>query len=320
MSEQAGHRRRRTWVIVGVVVGSFVLLSCFGMLMMLLVFVGMSPDGGWGDRVGIVRISGEIGGSSGGLSLLREVVEVESTMELLREAAEDGRTKAIVLRINSPGGSASAAQEIYQAIRRVKEKTGKPVVASLGDVAASGAYYVAAAADKIVATPATLTGSIGVIMELENFEEVMKKIGVRFDTIKSGKHKDIGSPFRGMTSEERGIMRSLIMDVYDQFISDVARGRNLSKERVRQLADGRMFTGRQAKALGLVDELGGLQEAVTLAARLAQMRDEPQVYEFKRGESLMDILIGSVIHAIRLEVREALSGGLRRRGAGVRMK
>lgn len=320
MGEQARNRRRTTWIIVGVVVGLFVLLSCFGMLMMFLVFVGASSDGGWGDRVGIVRISGQISGGGDGMSLFGSTAGAESTMKLLRKAADDERTKAIVLRINSPGGSASASQEIYQAILRLKQKTGKPVVASMSDVAASGGYYIAAAADKIVATPATMTGSIGVIMELENFEEVMKKIGVRFDAIKSGKHKDIGSPYRGLTPEERNIMQSLIMDVYDQFVSDVAKGRNMSKERVRKLADGRVFTGRQAKELGLVDELGGLHEAIKLAAKLANLRGEPQTYEFKRGESLMDILINSVTHAVRLEVRDALKSGLRRGSEGVRME
>lgn len=179
----------------------------------------------------------------------------------LRKFEGEKNVKAILLRINSPGGTVGMSQEVYDAVNAVRAK-GKPVVVSMGDVTASGGYYIAAAADKIFANPGTLTGSIGVIMHLMNWAETEKKIGLQPSVIKSGAFKDIGSADRPMTPEEKALLQNIIMDSYDQFVTAVAEGRKLDKEAVKKLADGRVYSGRQAKAVHLVDELGGYDDAL----------------------------------------------------------
>lgn len=186
--------------------------------------------------------------------------------------------KAIILRINSPGGSVASVQEIYEEIIRTKKKN-KVIVASFGDVSASGGYYIAAAADKIVANPGTITGSIGVIMQSGNFQELFKKIGVKFEIIKSGKFKDSGSPHRALTPEERRIFQQLIDDAYDQFIVAIMEGRGMSRQAILKLATGRVFTGRQALKVGLIDALGGLQRSIEIAAELAGITGEPHIID-----------------------------------------
>jgi protease-4 len=173
----------------------------------------------------------------------------------------------VVLRVDSPGGSAAASQEIANEIRRFKEDTGKPVVISMGSVAASGGYYISVYADKIVASPATLTGSIGVISEFIYIQGLLDKLGLQMEIIKAGEHKDMG--LRPMTDEERQIMQTITDDLYGQFVVAVAKGRNLTQETVRKLATGQIYTGDQALQLGLVDELGDREEAIELAAKLA---------------------------------------------------
>ena len=167
-------------------------------------------------------------------------------------------------------------QEIYEEIEKLKKK--KPVIASLGGVAASGGYYIASACDQIVANPGTLTGSIGVIMELANVEGLMEKLGVKEYPIKSGPHKDIGSPFRPLTNEGKKILQSLVDNVHGQFVRAVAKGRGLPEEKVRELADGRIYSGEQAKALGLVDILGNMEDAIELAARQGGIEGTPEVF------------------------------------------
>jgi protease IV len=194
----------------------------------------------------------------------------------LDKIRKDPLIKAVVLRINTPGGSVGATQEICEEIEKIKQ-SGKKVVASMGDVAASGGYYVATTADKIMANPGTITGSIGVIAEMGNVEELFKKIGVKIEVIKSGKHKDIGSPVRQMTQEERKMLQDLINNAYEQFIAAVVKGRNMPYEKVKQLADGSIYTGQQAKDNGLIDELGNLEDAVKLAGQLAGIKGEPNV-------------------------------------------
>ncbi|OGS43872.1 MAG: hypothetical protein A2539_06340 [Elusimicrobia bacterium RIFOXYD2_FULL_34_15] len=190
---------------------------------------------------------------------------------------EDNKTvKAVVLRINSPGGTVGAVQEIYSGILKLRKK-GKIVVASFGDVAASGGYYVACGCDKIVSNPGTLTGSIGVILETGNFTELMRKVGVRIEAIKSGKHKDIGSFAREMTVEEKKILQDLINDAYEQFLAAVMTGRKFDDVKARGLADGRIFTGMQAKEAGLVDEIGGLDEAIEITKKIANLGDNVKI-------------------------------------------
>ncbi len=198
-------------------------------------------------QVGVVEVEGVI-------------VDSKKIIEQLDDFHEDGSIKAIVLRINSPGGGVGPSQEIHDEVRRIDAD--KPVVVSMGSVAASGGYYIAAPARVIFANPGTITGSIGVIMEFTNVQELLEKIGLHSQVVKSGKHKDIGSPVRPMTEEDRALLQALIDDVHTQFVDSVAAGRQLEVQKVRTFADGRIFTGRQARELGLVDELGGLEAAI----------------------------------------------------------
>jgi len=216
-----------------------------------------------GDGVGVLQIDGAIDDSH----------EVLAEMKRLKEMPW---VKAIVVRIDSPGGAVAPTQEIFEEIQRFKKQ--KPIIASMGGMATSGGYYIAAACDRIVANPGTLTGSIGVIMQLSNVEELMKKIGVRGVNVKSGANKDLGSPFQTLSPEGREILQSLVDNVHSQFVAAVAKGRGMKEAQVRKLADGRVFSGAQAKELGLVDQFGTLEDAVELAAKRAGLESEPAVY------------------------------------------
>jgi protease-4 len=200
--------------------------------------------------------------------------------------------KALILRINSPGGSAAASQAIYEELMRLKKDKRVKVVATMGDVCASGGYMIAAAADRIVANPATLTGSIGVIMHLANYEGLMGKVGVRSVTIKAGRLKDMGSPDRLMTREERRILQSIVDDSYELFLEAVAAGRGWPVARVRPLAEGRIYTGRQAKAVGLVDEMGTFEVAAAAARKLAGLpaSEEPGEVDGEDWQRLINML------------------------------
>lgn len=195
----------------------------------------------------------------------------------IKKMAAKKEVRAIVLDINSPGGTVGAVQEIHSAILKAKASEKKPFVARFGEVSASGGYYVAAPCDAIYSHPGTITGSIGVIFSVSNFEGLMKKVGYRNEAIKSGKYKDIGSAMRTMTAEERRLLQGMIDDSYDQFVGAVAAGRKMKLEDVRELADGRIYTGRQAKETGLVDELGDLQDAIDAAGEMAKLGKNPRV-------------------------------------------
>lgn len=211
------------------------------------------------------------------------IEDATATVDDLEDIGENDSIKAVVLRVDSPGGGVAPSQEIYDAVVRLREK--KPVVASLANVAASGGYYVAAACDAIVSNAGTLTGSIGVLMQVGNVEELMKKLGLSGEVLKAGRYKDIGSPIRTMTAEERGILQDMLADVHDQFVAAVAKGRNLPPADVRLVADGRVFSGAQAFELKLVDKLGGLREAVLLAGEKGGIEGEPKRVEFREGRS-----------------------------------
>jgi protease-4 len=217
------------------------------------------------------------------------LVTSEDVIEELTDYAEDSSIKAIVLRIDSPGGGVVASQEIYNAVKNAR-KEGKIVVASMGTVAASGGYYVAAAADKIVANPGTLTGSIGVKMEFANIEKLLEKVGVRGLVVKAGEYKDVGSPFRDMTEPEKKLIQGVIDDVHSQFIKAVAEGRKLKEDEVRSIADGRIFTGRQALELKLVDRLGDLADSIRIAGELVGIKGKPRVVEKKKNIPFLDYL------------------------------
>ena len=216
-----------------------------------------------GEGVGVLQVDGAIEDS-------------RSVLDELKRFADAPWIKAVVVRIDSPGGAVAPTQEIFEAIRKVKKK--KPFIASMGGVAASGGYYIAAACDKILANPGTLTGSIGVIMQLSNVEDLMKKIGVKGVNIKSGPNKDIGSPLHPLSDEGRAILQGLVDDVHSQFVNAVAKGRSIDETVVRKLADGRIYSGAQAKAVGLVDEFGTLDDAIEMAARRAGIEAKPAVY------------------------------------------
>ncbi len=232
------------------------------------------------EKIGIVEIKGII-------------TNATPIIEQLQKFRKNKRVRAIVLRINSPGGAIGPSQEIYTEVRRVAKEI--KIVASLGSVAASGGYYVACPAHKIVANPGTITGSIGVLMEFANIQRLMDKIGLKGVVIKSGEYKDIGSPLRDMSRKEKKILQDLIDDVHEQFIQSVAESRNLLLEKVRTISDGRIFSGQQAQALGLVDQMGNFHDAVRIAADLAEISGEPSlVYpEWKRRFSLWDFVFGS---------------------------
>lgn len=246
-----------------------------------------------GDKVAVIYIKGVITTQevSGGF-FSSGTAGIQRVLDALRRAEEDPTIKAVVLRIDSPGGSAAASQEISAQVERVK-RAGKKVVVSMGDIAASGAYWVAAGADRIFADPATITGSIGVLIETFQMTGLYGKIGVNKEVIKSGPYKDMGSESRPMTPQERAILQKMVDDIYDQFVDRVAEGRKMLREKVLLLADGRVFTGRQAKTVGLVDELGDFREAIREAGRLAGIKGEPEVTDLG-PTSLWDMLLRNI--------------------------
>jgi protease-4 len=226
-------------------------------------------------KVALMRIEGPI-------------MDSKDAVDELKGYLDDNSIKAVVLRIDSPGGAVAPSQEIYEEVRKVAAK--KKVVVSMGSIAASGGYYIASGASRIVANPGTLTGSIGVIMEIPNIEGLMNKIGVKAEVIKSGRNKDIGSMFRPMKPEEKKLLQGVMDDVHEQFIRAVAQGRKMKVEDVRKIADGRVFTGEQAKKVGLVDQLGSLEDTIRIAARLVGIQGEPEVVTKKSNLSFFDLL------------------------------
>jgi protease-4 len=268
-------------IIIGVILGVF-LLSIF-----FLARFGEEKPFTLGDKIAVVDVKGVITSSRG-------------IVEQIERLKEDDDIKAIILRINSPGGGVGPSQEIYREVLRAKEK--KKIIASMESVAASGGYYVACASDLIVANPGTITGSIGVVMEFSNVEDLLKKIGLRSYVIKSGKHKDIGSPLRKMTSEEKAILQEVIDSVHDQFVRAVAEGRDMEERKVRQIADGRIFSGEQAKELGLVDRLGSLQDAIEIAAEMIGIEGKPVVIYPKKKLSLYEFLFKKSLRLLLDEI------------------
>jgi protease-4 len=248
------------------------------------------------NQVGVIEVTGVI-------------VDSKKIISQLNTFHEDSAVKSIVLRIDSPGGGVGPSQEIYDEVKRIDAD--KPIVVSMGSVAASGGYYIAAPARLIFANPGALTGSIGVVMEFTNFQELLEKIGLRSQVVKSGKHKDIGSPVRPMSEEERALLQSLLDDVHSQFVDAVADGRKLDRQRVRTLADGSIFTGRQAKELGLVDELGSLEAAVRRAGELGGIDGKPNVvYPPGDKPKLIDFLIQEASSQLRQALLSQQGGGL----------
>lgn len=244
------------------------------------------------DKIGVVNIDGVITDSI-------------PIAEQLDEFGKDDSIIAVILRVDSPGGGVAASQEIYDAVIELKKK--KKVIASMGSIAASGGLLVACSADKIVANPGTITGSISAIMQFANIEGLLKKVGVKSSVVKSGQYKDIGSPFREMTPEEKVIVRDLIDDIYNQFIDVIVKERGLTREKVIEIADGRIFSGRKAKELGLVDYLGDMSFAAKLASKMAGKTGKYElVYPNKKRFSVFDYFMENAASKIGNSIREKI--------------
>ncbi len=254
----------------------FIILGLFFLLIIVSIFLVMLQKSiPIGDRVALIRIAGII-------------TDSRDATEEIKEYVKNPSVKAIVLRIDSPGGAVAPSQEIYEEVRKAVAK--KKVLVSMGSVAASGGYYIASPATRIIANPGTLTGSIGVIMEIPNITGLMDKLGIKTEVVKSGKHKDMASIFRGIGKEEREILQGVLDNVHTQFIKAVAEGRKMLPSDVEKIADGRVFTGEQALKVGLIDELGNLEDAVQAAAKLSGIKGEPVIVSKKERFSLIDLL------------------------------
>jgi protease IV len=219
------------------------------------------------------------------------IMDAKEVVRQLRKYQKRSSVKAIVLRLNSPGGGVVPSHEIYEEVRRTRER-GKPIVVSMGSVAASGAYYIACGASKIVANPGTITGSIGVISQFMNIKGLLDKVGIESTTIKSGKFKDAGSPTRRMTNEDVDYFQSTINDVYEQFLNIVSKSRSIPLDTLRALADGRVFTGSQAYEHKLVDTLGTYQVAISIAGVLGRVQGEPRIIQEKKKSTFVDLVFG----------------------------
>lgn len=275
------------------------LLACFVFAIVLFAAVGKEGGGsawtsGTGPKIGVVEITGVISGS-------------RQAIEQLIELRRDPSIKAIVLRIDSPGGAVAPSQELYRAVERARKD--KKVVVSMGTVAASGGYYIAAAADKVYALPGTITGSIGVISEYPEFAALLDlaRVGVR--TIKSGAMKDVGSPLRAMTDEERRFLQGVVDSIYAQFVEDVAKGRKLDVNELKKIADGRILTGAEAKQLKLVDEIGNLEEAIEGAAQLAGAEGTPVPVFVKPKRSFLSEMLREGADGLVDGARQSLQRG-----------
>ncbi len=268
----------RRWILLTLVAFAFLIGSFFFFLgSVISLFSHTKPSG----NVAVVEVLGGI-------------YDAKPVIEELRDLKKDDKVKSVILRVDSPGGSVGASQEIFEAVRDLKQK--KPVVVSMGSVAASGGYYIAAPATKIIANPGTVTGSIGVRMELMNVQDFLDWAKIRPVTLKSGKFKDAGSPFRPMTDEEKEYLQGVINGMHEQFKTAVAENRKLSRDEVNQIADGRVFTGSDALSKKLVDELGGFDLAVKIAGELGGIKGEPDLfYPIQKDKELWERLVeGSV--------------------------
>ena len=275
--------RRHPYLFFLLIFSTIVAATMIGMTL-LFALTAKTSDFEFGEKVGVIEISGII-------------TEAKNTIHNLKRFREDESVKAIVVRINSPGGAVGPSQEIFREIRKT---TGtKKVVASMGTIAASGGYYVAAGTDGIVANPGTITGSIGVVMGFTNYEELLRKIGLLPVVIKSGKYKDIGSPVRKMKEKEQEILQDFAKKIHKQFIMDIVEGRKMKQAEVESLADGRIFTGEESKELGLVDRLGNFEDAIEWAGRMGGIKGKiSTVYAREKKFSFLKYLSESSVKAV----------------------
>jgi protease-4 len=267
-----------------------IIVFCFvvGFGFLSLVFIGALSEsgevslGGFGDKIAVIEIYDAL-------------YDSKDVMDQLKKWGENDNVKAIVLHIDSPGGAAAPFQEIYDEIIRIREEEDKIVVASCLSMAASGGYMTACACDAVVSNPGAIIGSIGVIIQYMNAEDLLDKIGISFETVKSGEMKDVGSRDRAMTDDEREMLSAMVMDTYEQFVEMVADGRGMTKDEVYPLADGSIFSGRQAYELGLVDTLGSFQVALDYAAELAGIEGEPNIVKVIKKDPGFFSLMGSLL-------------------------
>jgi protease-4 len=255
----------------------FVTLFIFFLVFISVIFTLISK--GTMDKVALVRVEGPI-------------IEAKTIVEEIKGYVKDSSVRAIVLRVDSPGGGVVPSQEIYNEVK--KARAVKKVVVSMGSVAASGGYYISAPADRIVANPGTITGSIGVIMVVPNLKGLLEKVGIKTEVVKSGKNKDLASVFRGIGDEERQIIQGVMDDVHEQFIAAVAEGRKMEIDKTRKISDGRIFSGRQAIGVGLVDEIGDLDDAVKVAGKMAGIDGEPVVVSKSEKGVISKLLDGKM--------------------------
>ena len=270
------------WVLLGGGAFFLFLVAIFALVYFSVRSQQKDSFGGFGDKIAVVDLEGVI-------------LSPKDVVEQLRKFADDSSVKAIVLHVNSPGGGAAASEEIYREVLRIRDQKKKRIVASIETVGASGAYYVSSAADKIFADNASIVGSIGVIAEWYNYEELMKWAKLQQITLKAGEFKDTGSPTRPMTPEERAYMQGLIDNMHVQFIHSVAVGRKMKDDQVRALANGKVWTGEEALPLKLVDQIGDFRAAIEDTAKSVGIKGEPTlVHPEKDRKSLLDLLFGDV--------------------------
>jgi protease-4 len=279
MSEQK--RRYWPWFLIG---GGIFFLFLLFVFTILYITMGSSDNefSGFGDKIAVIDVEGVI-------------FSPKETVENLKRFADDDSVKAIVLHLETPGGGAAASEEIYREVRRIRDEKKKRIVASIGTVGASGGYYIASATNKIYANQASIVGSIGVIAQWVNYEELMKWAKLKDVTLKAGALKDVGSPTREMTPEERVYLQSLINNMHGQFIHAVAEGRGMKDDDIRKIADGRVWTGQQALPLKLVDQIADFQAAIKDTARAVGIKGEPNIVRpVKPKRTLSDLLFGDV--------------------------
>lgn len=300
--KKSGCGRGCLWAIIIVLVAILVMGAVIVPIALVAIGAGGGTSIGFGTgNIALIRIGGVIAASqdSGGL-LAGQATTPESILKQIKNADDSSEVKVILIRINSPGGSASAGEEIAEAVKKAK----KPVVVSIADEGASAAYMIASQSDHIVATPASLVGSIGVILEIPNYEGLFAKLGLKQVTLHEGKFKDIGNPLRPVTRAERAFLQGQLKEIYEQFIALVAQGRKMPTDKVRSLATGLFWNGTEAKSLGLVDEIGNYDDAVEAAARIGHITGKRRVVEMQQP-SLIDVLSQSVSSTMRGTLSQA---------------
>jgi len=277
--------------LFGLIVVSFLIF-----VVVFAIFKGSSANKGTsaskiktGDSISVISLDGEIGESSNPLYGSGNTITVKEVKDLLKQCESDP-SKAVIIEVNSPGGAVEPTQEIYDEIKQFKKKTNKKVYVWMRGTAASGGYYISCAADKIIAMPTTLTGSIGVIMELVNYQGLLEKIGVKEVVIKSGKFKDMGSSVRPMTEEEKKMFQNLINETYKQFFDTVQKARNIPADKLKEIAQGQVYTGIDAKKLGLVDATGNFQFVVDMIKKDLNIKGNPRIITHEVHRSIFSLL------------------------------